>query len=467
MKKLMTTACLFVVTIVAIVTFIAPTVFGQEKKTADVNPTPEAITARVDKLFAQWDKPDSPGCAVGVIRDGKLIYTRGYGLANLEYNLPLTSKSVLDIGSVSKQFTATSILLLAQQGKLSPDDDIRKYIPEIPAYTRPITIRQLLNHTSGIREYLALMDLASPDFTGRIESANALAIIARQKETNFPPGDESAYSNSGYFLLSVIVKRISGKTLREFAEVNIFAPLGMKNTHFHDAYRMIVPLRATGYSPATKGFRIAMSDSDVTGAGGLYTTIEDLLLWDQNFYHKKVGGQALQDELHRVGVLTNGEKLTYASGIVVAEYRGLPMAMHGGAWAGYRSMLLRFPQQSFSIVCLCNRGSATPWNLAYRVADEYLGELMTARSAVPTGVMVTEVELKQRSGLYRNVRTPDLRRIDLIDGTLAIAVYGDWKLTALDANRFIGTTAAGLYEVTFQPDSPGGGADRENGGKTR
>ena len=250
MNKPWTTTCLFVATTVAIAVFNTSAAFGQEKKTADLGlSSPDSLTARVDRLFAEWGTPGSPGCVLGVIRDGKLIYARGYGLANLEYNLPLTPKSVLNIASVSKQFTAASILLLAQRGALSLDDDIRKYVPEIPAYNaEPITIRHLLNHTSGIRDWYDLMNLASPigDLSvGRpIEDADMLAVIARQKETNFPPGSEYSYSNSGYSLLSVIVKRTSGKTLREFAEANIFAPLGMSHTHFHDDYGMVVPLRA-------------------------------------------------------------------------------------------------------------------------------------------------------------------------------------------------------------------------------
>lgn len=456
MNKPWTTTCLFVATTVAIAVFNNSAAFGQEKKTADLGlSSPDSLTARVDRLFAEWGTPGSPGCVLGVIRDGKLIYARGYGLANLEYNLPLTPKSVLNIASVSKQFTAASILLLAQRGALSLDDDIRKYVPEIPAYNaEPITIRHLLNHTSGIRDWYDLMNLASPigDLSvGRpIEDADMLAVIARQKETNFPPGSEYSYSNSGYSLLSVIVKRTSGKTLREFAEANIFAPLGMSHTHFHDDYGMVVPLRAPGYGARNNGFRKAPEINDPPGPTGLYTSVEDLLLWDQNFYHKKVGGQALQDELHRVGVLTSGEKLDHGSGLVLSEYRGLGTVSFDGAWTGYRSFLLRFPQQSFSVVCLCNVSSARPGRVSYRVADEYLGELMTAlpeRGAVPAGVVLTEAELKQRAGIYRNVRTQEVRRIDLTDGTL---VVGARKLTAMDANRFIGSTTLPPYEVTFQ-----------------
>src|SRR5215813_10335805 len=338
-----------------------------------------SLNAKVDAVFAQYEKADSPGCALGVIKDGKLLYSRGYGMANLEHNIPNGPKMAYDIGSTSKQFTAAGILLLAQQGKLSLDDDVRKHIPELPAYQKPITIRHLLHHTSGLRDYLTLFSLAGVNFDDTTTEKDALDIIARQKGLNFTPGDEWLYSNSGYFLLSIVIKRASGKSFAEFAKENIFDPLGMKHTLILDNHKKIVPMRATGYSPNPHGgFQIEMSNFEQTGDGAVQTTIEDLYLWDQNFYEPKVGGKALLEQMHAVGALNNGEKHDYGSGLFINEYKGLRRVSHGGSWAGYRAELARFPDQKFSVACLCNLGATNPSALAMKVADLYLAEPIKA-----------------------------------------------------------------------------------------
>jgi CubicO group peptidase (beta-lactamase class C family) len=421
----------------------------------------ENVWSRVDAVFAAYDKPDSPGCAVGVVRDGKFVYARGYGMANLEYAIPLSAQSVFDIGSTSKQFTATSILLLQQQGKLSLDDDIRKWVPEIPAYQKPVTIRHLLHHTSGLRDYLTLMSLAGTNFDGVTTDDDALSLIVRQKALNFTPGDEFLYSNSGFFLLSVIVKRASGKSLREFAAENIFGPLGMKSTHYHDDHTQIVPHRATGYDRTDKGgFVIGMSGFEQTGDGAVYTTVEDLLLWDQNFYEPKVGGPELIEQLQTTGALNNGEKIVYARGLNVTTYKGLQKVSHGGSWAGYRAELLRFPQKKFSVICLCNLGSTNPSSLAQKVADAYLaaeyakeepkaGASAGANSA-PATLTLSEEALKQKSGLYRSA-SGAVRRVTLQDGKLWIdTVVGPRReLAPLAADRFRIPAADPAPEILF------------------
>ncbi len=415
----------------------------------------------VDAVFAAYDKPDSPGCALGVVREGKLIYSRGYGQANLEYALPLNTKSVFDIGSTSKQFTAASILLLQQQGKLSIDDDIRKWMREIPPYQKPVTIRHLLHHTSGLRDYLTLMSLAGYDFDGVTTDDDALNLIVRQKALNFTPGDEYLYSNSGFFLLSVIVKRASGKSLREFAAENIFAPLGMTTTHYHDDHTLIVANRATAYGPRENGgFAIDMSGFEQTGDGAVYTTVEDLLKWDHNFYEPKVGGKELLEQLQTTGVLNNGEKLTYARGLNVATYKGLKKVSHGGSWAGYRAELLRFPEKNFSVICLCNLASTNPSALAQKVADVYLASeyakdepkagaspaatMPSGNFATTTlGVVLTPDEQKKLVGLYRSPTSSALRRVTLQDGKLWMdSIVGPRRELAplsVDRVRIVGT----------------------------
>ena len=421
-------------------------------------------TTKVDTIFSAYDKPDSPGCALGVIKDGKLIYTRGYGRANLEHGIANGSNIVYDIGSSSKQFAAASIVLLAQQGKLSLDDDVRKLIPELPAYQKPVTIRHMLNHTSGLRDYLTLFSLAGVDFDSTTGDKEALNIIVRQKQLNFAPGDDWLYSNSGFFLLSQLVKRASGKTLAQFAKEHIFDPLGMKNTHFHDNHTMIVPKRATGYAPAPSGFRIEMSNFEQTGDGAVYTTIEDLLLWDQNFYQPKVGGQAMLDQLQMLGALNNGKKLDYALGLFVDEYKGLRRVHHGGSWAGYRAELMRFPAQKFTVACLCNLATANPTNLATKVAAIYLAnefkaseEKKAAAAPVPT-ITLSEEQLKDKVGLYRLAASGEVRRITLRDGKLRIDSFSPpIELLPLSAHRFRANTpnAGASTELSFEKAASG------------
>ncbi|HVF05653.1 MAG TPA: serine hydrolase domain-containing protein, partial [Frankiaceae bacterium] len=219
-----------------------------------------SITAQTDRIFAHFDRTDSPGCALGVFRDGHVAYARGYGMANLELGVALSPQSVLDIGSTSKQFTAMSVVLLARQGKLSLDDDVRKHIPELPAYEKRVTVRHLLTHTSGLRDYLTLWYLAGIDDADFTTDDEALEIITRQKVLNFLPGEQYLYSNSGFFLASVLVERVSGKSLARFAEENIFRPLGMRHTRFANDHTAIVPGRATGYARRDSGgFSISMS----------------------------------------------------------------------------------------------------------------------------------------------------------------------------------------------------------------
>jgi len=334
--------------------------------------------AAVDKIFADFTKAGSPGCALGVYRDGKIIYAQGYGLANVEENVAITPQTIFDIASTSKQFTATSILLLEQQGKLSINDDVRKYIPELPDYGHTITLVHLMNHTSGLRDYLAVMDLAGINEDSVTTDEDALAVITRQKSLDFAPGSEYSYSNTGFFLLSVIIKRVTGKTLREFAAENIFTPLGMKHTEFRNDHTQLVPERALAYEPNEKsdGYTLDISYFEQNGDGGVHISVEDMQKWDENFYSGQIGGQQLLEKIQERGKLNSGKVLNYAKGLAIVDYRGLHTVRHSGSWGGYRSELLRFPEQHFSVACLCNRGDARTWRRSQQVADVYLGSLM-------------------------------------------------------------------------------------------
>jgi CubicO group peptidase (beta-lactamase class C family) len=365
----------------------------------------EKSAAAVDEVFGDLAKANSPGCALGVYRDGKIIYAKGYGLANIEENVAITPQSVFDIGSTSKQFTAASILLLEKRGKLSINDDVRKYLPELPEYGQKITILHLLNHTSGLRDYLTLMELAGINTDSVTTDEDALALIDRQKALNFAPGSDWLYSNSGFFLLSIIVKRASGKTLREFAAENIFTPLEMTHTQYRDDHASLIANRALAYDEKEKkdGYTLNVSYFEQTGDGAVHTSVEDLLKWDENFYSPRVGGQDFLTELQEHGKLNSGKALDYAKGLFVGDYRGLHTVSHGGAWGGYRAELLRFPEQRFSVACLCNVGNANPTERAYEVADAYLGSLMKPREQKKP----EETEKKEKSEI--SLATPQLQ----------------------------------------------------------
>ncbi|MGC2478086.1 MAG: serine hydrolase domain-containing protein, partial [Candidatus Sulfotelmatobacter sp.] len=297
--------------------------------------TPAEIS-KVDEIFKGYAKADSPGCALGVYRDGAIAYAQGYGIASLELGVPITPRTVFDIGSTSKQFTAFSILLLQQEGKLSLDDDIRKFMPEIPDYGKRITLRHMMTHTSGMRDYAGLFDLAGVPEQNLTTDQDAVDLIVRQKALNFMPGEEWDYSNTGFFLLSQVVKRVTGKTLRDFDQENIFTPLGMRSTQIFNDHTLIIPHRATGYSfdDERKAFGVEMSNFEQTGDGSVQTSVEDLLRWDENFYTAKLGGEELIRQMQVVGRLNNGKEHEYAAGLEIMTYRGQPVVRHGGAWAG-------------------------------------------------------------------------------------------------------------------------------------
>ncbi len=325
----------------------------------------------IDSLFSEWDKPGSPGCALGIIQDGQLVYTKGYGLANMEYDIPITPSSVFRIGSTSKQFTAACIVLLAEKGKLDLDDTLKDFFPDFPGYAGEITVRHLLNHTSGIRDYLQLAYLKG---MGGDEyyytDEDVMAWLVRQSDLNFKPGDEYMYSNSGYWLLGQIVNKVSGMNMADFARKEIFEPLGMESTHFHNDHTRIVKNRATGYAPTeNNNYRISMTTLDMIGDGGIFTTISDIKKWDDAFYGSTVLGKEFWSQMLRQGVLNNGEVIEYASGLMIGEHKGLKTIRHGGAFVGFRAELLRFPEQRLSIAIFANRADANPVSKADQVAD--------------------------------------------------------------------------------------------------
>jgi CubicO group peptidase (beta-lactamase class C family) len=387
-----------------------------------------SITRQVDQVFAKWDQPNSPGCAVGIYKDGRTVYKHGYGMANLNDDVPITPATVFHVASMSKQFTAASIVLLAQQGKLSLDDDVHKYIPELPDFHQRITIRHLVHHTSGLRDQWALLELAGWRYSqDLITDDDVMSVITRQRDLNFKPGEKYTYCNTGFTLLGLIVKRVSGMSLREFTTKNIFEPLGMTHTHFRDDHEEVIKHDALGYEQEGKDkpFRMSLTNFDTVGATSLHTTVEDLQLWDENFYHPRVGGAAFVQQMLERGKLNNGEQIDYAFGLAVGKYKGLPTVGHGGADAGYRSDITRFPDQHFSATVLCNSAEANPSGLVDQIADIILekdfntspqpGARQPAKDAV---VALTPAQMAAVTGTYWNREDDAFSKVVVKNGRL-------------------------------------------------
>jgi len=371
----------------------------------------------VDELFADFERRDDtyplgrPGCALAIVRDGEIVYSKGYGMADLEHDIPITPQSVFYAGSVSKQFVATGILLLQEQGKLDIDDEVRRYVPELPDYGHTITIRHMLHHISGLRDYLSLWDLSGKDMLDYIPDEAVLDLITRQRELNFRPGERYSYSNSGYYLLMLITERLSGQSFKDFTRQHILDPLSMNDSHFHDDLYHVVPNRAWGYR-LTDDERVEnlLMRFDLVGSGGLYTTVEDLYKWDRNFYNNKLGKkkQALIDTLQSEGRLNSGESAGYAFAMVNDEYRGLRTVSHTGSMGGYRAYYLRLPGQRLSVILLGNFANFKPVPYAQRIVDILLQEELadipaTTRTAVGIPLfqqIFTENELEKAPGRY-------------------------------------------------------------------
>lgn len=402
----------------------------------------DSLGPAIDRVFDAWRDTHGPGCAVGVSRDGRTLVERGYGMANLETGTPIQPASVFHVASVSKQFTAAAIMLLARDGKLSVDDDIRRYLPEIPDYGTRITIRHLLTHTSGLRDQWSLIYLARGRFEeDRITEADVMDIVPRQKALNFTPGAEYLYSNTGFTLLGVIVKRVSGQSLKDFAAERIFTPLGMTHTHFHDDYTMLVPGRASAYEPIDggRGWRVGIPNFDVYGATSLFTTVGDLLRWEANFDAPVVGDLATLAQMQTVTPLTGGDTSSYGFGLALGSYRGARVVEHNGADAGYRAYVGRFPELRTAIAIECNAATANTTALARRVADVVLRDRlgpMPPDVAPQAAVPLSSAQLSRRAGVYVQPTTLQVVELTVRDGVLILGRRDGPTLVPIAENRF-------------------------------
>jgi CubicO group peptidase (beta-lactamase class C family) len=344
---------------------------------------PDSTTRKIDNLFRQWDNPSTPGCAIAIIRNDSILYKKGYGSANLEYGIPITPETIFHMASVSKQFTAFSIVLLEQQGKLKLDDDIRKYLTWFPDMGKKITIRHLLNHTSGVRDQWQLLAISGTRLDDVITQEHIVKILSKQKELNFEPGKQFLYSNSGYTMLAEIVKAVSGQTLRAFTDSAIFKPLGMSNTHFHDNYKEIEKNRSYSYNRMdSTHFSNSILSYSNAGATSLFTNINDLALWIMNFYDHKVGDQKNIDRLTEKGKLNSGKETDYALGISSDKQFGWRRFSHSGGDAGYRTFIAVFPDLKIGFLVFSNLGDFNPYGKAFELSRLFISDTSKKVAAV-------------------------------------------------------------------------------------
>lgn len=375
--------------------------------------SPPAAASNVDTVFAKWTA-STPGCAVGVATGGTPVLAKGYGMADLEHDVRISPDTIFEAGSVSKQFTAAAVMLLARDGKLSLDDQVRKYIPELPDYEpvgapQPhgggggLTIRQMLTHTSGLRDWGSVAGIAGWPRTTRVHTqAHMLDIVSRQHALNFPPGTRWSYSNTGFNLAAMIVTRVSGSTFPEFTRTRLFMPLGMTHTSWRDDFTRIEKGRATAYRENDDGYHTDMPFEDVYGNGGLLTTVGDLLKWNEHYDTPLVADAAMLAEQQQPGRFNDGRPHGYGLGLFVGTHKGLREVYHSGSTAGYSAFLTRFPDQRVSVAVLCNAAGAQATQYAHAVADVYLGDRV---KAVTLPAALTPAQIDATAGLYRSTLT--------------------------------------------------------------
>lgn len=424
---------------------------------------------KIEQLFSNYNT-DTPGGVLTVSRQGQIIYNKAFGMADLEHNLANTTETVFEAGSVSKQFTAAAILLLVQDGKLSLEDDVRKYVPEVPDYGQVIKIRHLMTHTSGLRDWGSVAGISGWERGKRVHThAHALEILSRQKSLNFPPGDQYNYCNSGYNLMAIIVDRVSGMPFAEFCNQRIFKPLGLNDTQWRDDYRKIVKNRAIAYSRNNDIYLQNMPFEMVHGNGGLLTTTADLIKWNRHYKEMNIGNKSFNDLELTQGKLNNGVTISYAAGLFIGEYNGFKEINHSGATAGYRAWLAYYPQQDISIAFLSNDGNANPGRIGAQVAEIFLGGRSNDAPMLGT-IVPDEKSLQAKAGIYKNVRNDNVLQLEVKDGllhrkngqvlqaTAANTFYNGNNRLEFGYNKFIlylpdGDSATYAKKEPFQPNS--------------
>lgn len=452
--------------VVCLVALAAPASVAAQAGGTGSPPSLEAQHRKVQDLLSPFEAPGSPGCAVSVTRNNVPLFAGGYGLADLEQRLTITPQTAFYAASVSKQFTAASIGLLILRGQLSLETPVRDLVPEVPDYGVPLTVGHLLHHTSGLRDYLTLQSIAGWPEDMLLTERDFLAMVSRQKGLNVSPGTRHLYSNTGYVLLSLIVRKVSGLSLREFAAKELFAPLGMTQSVFRDNHSTPVPQRATGYGPAAGGgFRVRVPGFDVVGDGGLFTTVADLAKWNPAALDRALHAPGLSALMVERGRLSSGEIINYAMGLNVSTYRELPLVRHGGSYGGYRAEFTVVPSANMTIALLCNVSSAAPFVLSQRIMDVYLSDQLApaAPVAVPGGSVGSGLsgilrEIGDLPGAYFSDEL-DVRWTILPGPTHGIALQRrnlpPMELASRDAAKTRFTGVGAPLEVRFERDASG------------
>jgi CubicO group peptidase (beta-lactamase class C family) len=369
-------------------------------------------TKVIDALFSSWNNA-TPGGAIAISKNNKIIYNKAFGLADLEHNVPNTTSTIFESGSVAKQFTAMSILLLESEKKLSLKDDVRKYVPELPTYQAPITIQHLLNHTSGLKDWGSIGEIEGWPRTTRVYTLDlALEIMCRQKTLNFKPGTEYSYSNSNYSLLVIIVERVSKQTLAEFTKARLFEPAGMSNTKWRDNFREVLPNRAIAYSRAGRSYQQLMPFENVHGHGGLLTNTGDLLKWNQLLETHSIGGDVIYAKRVERGKLNNGKPISYAAGLFLGRVNGYDEIQHSGATAGYRAWLAYYPAKKLSVVMLSNDAQFNMGAALRSILDTFLGKEIEKSRQPRLAVTLSGPDLDKWPGVYRSIRGFDVIRLE-------------------------------------------------------
>ena len=403
---------------------------------------------RVDQLFAQYNDINSTGAAVLVVKDGEIIYDKGFGTANLDYDIPITSSTIFHIGSVSKQFTTFAVAMLAQQGKINLDDDVRKYVPELPDYGKVITIRQLVYHTNGLRDVLSLLYMSGWQYEDVLNNEQALNIIYKQRKLAFEPGEKFSYNNSGYTLLAEIVERVTEQSIAEWMKINIFEPLGMTDSFIFDDHNIVIKNRAHSYYAEGNVFKPYNVNFTLYGPACVYSTAQDLRKWANNFYDPVVGNEQLFRLMEERGVLNNGDTTFYAFGQAVIPYKGVKRVFHSGAQAGFKSALVRFPEHKLTVIVLANSRGIDETELANKVADIYLADYIdeNAGDAAPEHapreefepLPLTEDQLLEYVGEYQSEEV-DVKCVFVVEEGKLIArhkKHGDNVFIAKDRDIF-------------------------------
>lgn len=412
---------------------------------------PDSLIRKINKLFRQWDNTNSPGCAVGIVRNDSLIFAKGYGMANLEYSIDNTPATIFHMASISKQFTAYSIILLASQGKLKLDDDIRMYLPWFSKVKEKVTIRNLLNHTSGIRDQWQLLAISGTRLDDVITQEHIIKILSNQKDLNFEPGLKHSYSNSGFTMLAEIVRQVTGKSLRQYTDSVIFKPLGMQHTHFHDDYTEIVKNRSYSYERKDSShFANSILTYSNAGATSLFTNIEDMSKWIMNFYNHKIGDQKDIDQLTQKAKLNDGTEISYASGIVSDSYKGWKQYSHGGSDAGYRTFITVFPDLKMGFMVFSNLNDFDPGGKAYEMADLFIRDTTKQVKETKSEKRDTaEAILKDKSSLQKYlgdyISEDGLAlKLDIIHDKLFYHIGNESQLLVKESNN--------TYSMFYAPD---------------